>query len=674
MRIRSLSRRDLPAQPVPFWHDWSRTASKTVILRLRTNVFIWVFVATAIPVAALALYATAHSERTYRSEVETAIFSGLDRVTSEIGRRLLLERQALLALKNVPAMSQFLPALEDIREDRPAMDLDQRRHRLTRFLVDFQSMIPSVATVRVLDIHGTTLIKVQTGLASAPNLEGVQTFTYVEESQIGAESLERLFSLPGDSVSTLNISFETQLPEGPSPALSDLVLPIVDEDAPLGFIVATVRSGPINRLLRVMPRPLTGQLVIAEIYSDIASRNGLILFDEEAGLLIGQDTGQVRRLDTEDAQLFQLAQTEESGVYDNPDSMLRTYFVSYHPYPDNLTTWLVAMRVQKDRLGAPFTPIRFAIIFSVILALLAGLFFADLCAKRIARPITRLTDNLIRFARGDRELRSKPYGPLEVRHASEAFNMLAQALETAEKERDEAQSLMLRNARLASIGQMAAGIGHEINNPVNNILSLLKLAERNPDTGKQLREDLLAIKDETRRVSRIVNAVLDFGRDLPAEFAAVDIDDWLSDCIRDVQDVAKSRGICIKLQPPPMRASIHGNRELLRQVVVNLLQNALHASPDQTTVTIACSIEGRALTVTIKDWGDGIPEDQLARVYDPFYTTKPVGEGTGMGLSLSLGIIHHHGGELTLRNANDGGVIATIVLPRPTERDSLPPP
>ncbi len=639
-----------------------------MILRLRTNVFIWVFVATAIPVAALALFATAHSERTYQSEIEAAIFSGLDRVTSEIGRRLLLERQALLALNHVPAMRQFLPTLADIRADRPAVEFDIRRERLTRFLVDFQSMIPSVATVRVLDRHGTTLIKVQTGLASTPNLEGVQTFTYVEESQIGAEPLERLIALPSDSVSSLNIDFD-----GETPVLSDLVLPIVDNEATLGFIVATVRSGPINRLLRVMPRPLAGQLMIAETYSEIPSRNGLVLFDEESGLLIGQATAQVRRLDTENPALFQLAQIEESGVYDDADDTVRTYFVAYHPYPDNLTTWLVAMRVEKNRLGAPFTPIRFAILFALILALLASLFFADLCAKRIARPITRLSDNLIRFAHGDRELRSKPYGPLEVRNASEAFNLLAQALETTETERDTAQTLMLRNARLASVGQMAAGIGHEINNPLNNILSLLKLTERNPDTSAQLREDLLAIKDETQRVSRIVNAVLDFGRDLPAEFAAFEIGDWLSDCVRDVEDIAACRGIRVKTAWPAAGA-LQGNRDLLRQVIVNLLQNAVYASPDEATVFVTGRCDKQVFTVIVKDQGRGIPEAQLARVYDPFYTTKPVGEGTGMGLSLSLGIVHHHDGELTLRNAAEGGVIATVALPRQSSPDASPLP
>ena len=224
--------------------------------------------------------------------------------------------------------------------------------------------------------------------------------------------------------------------------------------------------------------------------------------------------------------------------------------------------------------------------------------------------------------------------------------------------------MMLQQAKLASIGEMAAGIGHELNNPLNNILSFTKLIERDtPNINQDTQDDLQGLRNEVSRASRIVKGILNFARQVPPEYTWFDLTVWLNDTLLLVEPEAHKRHVKTVLLETP-DAEMEGDRQQLQQVLVNLLMNAIQASEANEVVELSAEIiEPGIVKVLVSDEGSGIDENDRDKVFDPFYTTKKVGEGSGLGLSISLGIVQYHEGQLSLTNNDRGGVDAIIALP-----------
>ncbi len=339
------------------------------------------------------------------------------------------------------------------------------------------------------------------------------------------------------------------------------------------------------------------------------------------------------------------------------------HFVEYLPYPASLASWVVAARVDPAEVTAPFARIRYAILSFAAAVVLFALGLAQLGARSLARPIVDLARTLQRYADGDHRARVRVEGAEELRQLEGAFNYMAETLERARHERDRAQNLLLHSAKLASIGEMAAGIGHEINNPLNNILSLTRLMERaTPPEQAGLRSDLQSLREEAMRASAIVRGILDFAHQRPPSYSRFDGRQWLQEGVELVRRTAARAGVRLDGRAPE-GCTMEGDRAQLQQVLVNLLLNAVQASPPggRVEVTLACGAQGVELRV--RDHGTGIPDEAVDRIFDPFFTTKEVGEGSGLGLSISLGLVERHGGRLEIRNHPGGGVEARMVLP-----------
>lgn len=250
---------------------------------------------------------------------------------------------------------------------------------------------------------------------------------------------------------------------------------------------------------------------------------------------------------------------------------------------------------------------------------------------------------------------------------------MADTLINTQSERDKAQNMVLQNNKLASIGQMAAGIGHEINNPLNNILSYSTLISRtvaknaaDMDTKllTNLQRDIDSLRNETLRASEIIKGILNFARQMPPQLESFSVKDWLEKSVSLVQQTAKSKHIEINLNYDGDDV-FEGDQGQLQQVVINLLINSIQASENDSVINIDVECNEEQLKVIIQDQGSGISEDDLNNIYDPFFSTKEEGEGTGLGLSISLGIIESHQGSLSIKNNSDDtpGTTATLVLP-----------
>jgi two-component system NtrC family sensor kinase len=371
------------------------------------------------------------------------------------------------------------------------------------------------------------------------------------------------------------------------------------------------------------------------------------------------------------AAFLEYASDNQEGIFNTSDGQ-QIYYTELFPYPNQFTIWLVASRIDTDQISAPFTQIRIGIWLVATAALFISLLLTDLGARRIARPLCQLASHIKAFADGDRQQHVTTRQPTdEVRALATAFNYLTDTLQIAETERDRAQHMVLQSNKLASIGQMAAGIGHEINNPLNNILSYTKLLSRNLEqhsdkldsaSQQQLLADLQSLREETLRASEIVKGILNFARQVPPQYSRFKVQPWLENTLNLVRQAAKTRQIQLELHNS-YDGELEGDRGQLQQALVNLLLNAIQASPGDSKVRLNAHREDEQLILTVSDEGTGISEDTLDNIFDPFFTTKPEGEGSGLGLSISLGIIERHQGQLEIANNPQRGVTATITLP-----------
>jgi signal transduction histidine kinase len=238
--------------------------------------------------------------------------------------------------------------------------------------------------------------------------------------------------------------------------------------------------------------------------------------------------------------------------------------------------------------------------------------------------------------------------------------------EWRERERREAlQRELARSERLSSLGQMAAGLAHEIRNPLGSIQGVAELLGDDAPAGSRKRELFDVLRKESKRLGTVVDDFLNFARPRPLTLAPVDISAVVERSVAQMQIDAGARSIAIDTRLAPQLPRVQADAELLHQVFLNLLLNAIAASPDHGRIEVTTAGMSRnsqtAVAITVHDWGMGIPEDALPRVFDPFFTTRET--GTGLGLSISHTIVTDHGGSIEIESTPDNGCAVTVTLP-----------
>jgi two-component system NtrC family sensor kinase len=236
--------------------------------------------------------------------------------------------------------------------------------------------------------------------------------------------------------------------------------------------------------------------------------------------------------------------------------------------------------------------------------------------------------------------------------------------------------------KLAAVGQLAAGIAHEINNPLTAIVGFSSLAlERN--LPRDVVEELEVVRAQAIRAAQIVRDLLTFARPSPENQVAVDLNEVLHQTARLQEYHLATDQIEVVWKLAESLPKTLGDRGQLQQVILNLVVNAHHAmkaAHGRGRLTIETGRDGNEIWARVRDDGPGIPPALLPRIFEPFLTTKPVGQGTGLGLSISYSIVKAHGGSLLAGSAPEGGAVFTVVLPAmetaPDETDepSAPPP
>ncbi|MGB1109964.1 MAG: sensor histidine kinase, partial [Gammaproteobacteria bacterium] len=628
------------------------SSHKTTHLRLTHQIFFGVSTAVLLPLVLLLAFANFWSESVYREQVAAEINGELSQWVAEIDRKRSFDREMITALANTPEVKHFLPVLEATVNDEIHSEVFERSEELDRFLEGFSTAIPSLSALRVLDVEGNSVIRIRFQ-AGEPTWEP-------ELEAPDPELVERLKQMPDDEVSYLNhpalhADFE-------QPPLHDAIYPLQYNGQRVGYLVAIPNGGDVDRVLDFTARPYGGRIFVFELNPANVLRDGLILYDDRSGARMGNSGAGRSPRREQDTELRSVAQAESFGVFVADSEPRMVFFQEYHPYPRRLISWVVGVRIDSQGLAAPFERIQYGIVSFGVLALLAILVLVRMITQRFARPVETIGTALTDYANRGVSQRMPEQGPEEIQALSRAFNQMTQQLDKARGARDRAEQAARQNAKLASIGQIAAGIGHELNNPLSHILTLSRLMEKSlrPED-KELREDLESLREEAQRASRIVAGVLEFARQREINAEYFDPAPWLDDCLRNLERSASAHGL--SFSKAVSTDEIYGDPEQLRQVMMNLLDNAIHASPAGSSIQITIHAENESSWISIRDQGSGISDEHREQLFDPFFTTKPVGEGTGLGLSISLGIVEQHGGELRLENREEGGTRATVRLP-----------
>ncbi|MBM4107560.1 MAG: GHKL domain-containing protein [Phycisphaerae bacterium] len=226
------------------------------------------------------------------------------------------------------------------------------------------------------------------------------------------------------------------------------------------------------------------------------------------------------------------------------------------------------------------------------------------------------------------------------------------------------QESLLHSERLATLGQLAAGVAHEINNPLSNIDGLLQLLQRRPDQPPPP-ESLRKLREQVERIQRIVRQLGAYSRRDGGKAQLVPVNDLVRSAVGLIDLDQRARRAHVELDLPDRVGLVRTNPHALTQILVNLLANALDATADVPAPRIAVRTDrpdGR-LRIRVEDNGQGIPPEHLKRVFEPFFTTKPAGHGTGLGLSISDKLVRDMGGSIAAATLPRGGAVFTVQIP-----------
>ena len=227
----------------------------------------------------------------------------------------------------------------------------------------------------------------------------------------------------------------------------------------------------------------------------------------------------------------------------------------------------------------------------------------------------------------------------------------------------------IRNSeKLASVGKLAAGVAHEINNPLGGILNCLYNFRKGALSPARQAEYVTSIEDGLHRVQKIVRQLLDFSQQHAPEFSPANINDVVDRVLVLTEHTVAAKKIGLNRQLQQNLPALMVDRHMMEQVLMNLILNAIQATRDGGTITISTRAHDGNCEVIVEDTGCGIPAHVLPHIFDPFFTTKGTGEGTGLGLSVSLGIVERHGGRILVDSEVGKGSVFTVCLPLAHER------
>ncbi len=243
------------------------------------------------------------------------------------------------------------------------------------------------------------------------------------------------------------------------------------------------------------------------------------------------------------------------------------------------------------------------------------------------------------------------------------FREMGERLQQSRQDVLRAEKQVWHAERLAAIGRLASGLAHEINNPINGVRNCIYAIKAEPENQAQTLEYLAMMDEGLSHASGVIEKLLGFARKQQSGLAPVLLNDAVDSVIRLVNFKLQQKNISLETVLAPNLPTIMADRQLIQEVIMNLLINAVDAVQENRYIKISTQADNKSIQLAVHDRGHGISKDILDQIFDPFFTTKNTGEGTGLGLSISMGIIQAHGGILEVSSSQEKGTTFTIQFP-----------
>jgi two-component system NtrC family sensor kinase len=350
------------------------------------------------------------------------------------------------------------------------------------------------------------------------------------------------------------------------------------------------------------------------------------------------------------------------------------YLTAYEPLRDSQGTVIGAVGVgllerKFDATERQAEEILFGV---ALVAVLLAIFISYGVSNSIMKPLNSLIAATNKLAAGvsPQALEPDPRAPIEIEALRKSFNAMTAAIRERDQQlRRQTHEKLMRSDRLAIVGQLAAGVAHEINNPLGSILLFSRLIMQQVPPEGRIRENLERIEKETKRCHTIVRNLLDFAREREPLVESLDVNHLLDATLKLFEGQFLFHNIEVVRNYSPKLPPLQGDESQLQQVFMNIILNAADAMNGSGRLTLSTKEDDDGyIKISISDTGCGIPPENIERVFDPFFTTKGVGHGTGLGLSVSYGIVQKHNGDINVSSTVGAGTTFAVTLPTSQRR------
>lgn len=305
------------------------------------------------------------------------------------------------------------------------------------------------------------------------------------------------------------------------------------------------------------------------------------------------------------------------------------------------------------------------LVFSVISALLPNLLLVALIVRSISRPVRRLTEAAVEVAGGAYGTQVNLKSNDEMGLLTSSFNEMSRKMAADIEQLRALNEQLIRTEKLAAAGTLAAGVAHEVNNPLASISSLIQILQTRSSADDETREMLRLISTQISRITQVTRDMMEFARTRPPVRAPQDINRIVEASTRLAKFDKAFGQLHLSVEEATDAPPVMADADQLQQVFLNLLLNARDAMQEGGEIRVKSTYESktREVNVDVADSGTGIAQEDLAHIFDPFFTTKPVGTGTGLGLAVCYGIVTAHGGRIEVAPNNGRGTRVRVVLP-----------
>ncbi|MBD3224665.1 MAG: HAMP domain-containing protein [Caldithrix sp.] len=306
----------------------------------------------------------------------------------------------------------------------------------------------------------------------------------------------------------------------------------------------------------------------------------------------------------------------------------------------------------------------------IAMAVILILILITLFSRFVNRPLLDLISAMGRVEEGSFDIQLKPENTLEMKNLQQKFlNMVKELKQNREQIEEYHLEQLHRADRLVTLGELTSELAHEINNPLGIIsarVDYLKTEMEDRPGFKEFNDDFDTVNRQVEKLSRITRSILRYSRKLPKNFRAVNLNEMIQESIKVLEPRLEKFSIQTKLDLKQKSFMIWAESIQIEQVLANLINNAIDASPKKGIIEIRCKSRetgGRKeILLSITDFGSGMNDEEILHIFEPFYTTKPVGRGTGLGLYIVKNILHNHGADIECQSVPDEGTTFNIIF------------